>query len=387
MSTKISIVNVNDYESIPDAIVAAIKMIEKDFLFDILNCKNILLKPNLLRATKDACTQPVFVEGVIRYLKEIGVPMESVSIGDSPGQIKISAEKIAKKIGLLEVCEEASIKFINFEHDTPVHDVIEGALRLKDYYVSNPVNECDLLINLPKLKTHGEATITGAIKNYWGIIPGGLKAKYHLLGRNPEQFGEALADNFSWVVKNKQNRLIVYDCVRVMQGTMGPVSGPMKKWDLILVGTDELALDVIALEIGRYKGLKHVPHLRNTFERKLGEGNLDKIEIVGLSLEEARKLVPKFKVPGKTMTRFASFITRSIVYKVTKKIPTLKKKKCIQCGQCFEVCPANAIDFKSGEYPKFLRKACISCLCCMEMCPQQAIITKLRGFSGLFHSY
>jgi uncharacterized protein (DUF362 family)/ferredoxin-like protein FixX len=387
MSTKISIVNINDYESIPDAIVAAIKMIEEDFHFDILNCKNILLKPNLLRATKDACTQPVFVEGVIKYLKEIGVAMENVSIGDSPGQIKISAQQIAKKISLLEVCEKENIKFINFEHDTPVHDVIEGALRLKDYYVSYPVNECDLLINLPKLKTHGEATITGAIKNYWGIIPGGLKAKYHLLGRNPEQFGEALADNFSWVFKNKPNRLIVYDCVRVMQGTMGPVSGPMKKWDLILVGTDDLALDVIALEIGKFKGLKHVPHLKNTFERKLGEGNLDKIEILGLSLEEARDLAPKFKVPGKTMTRFASFITRSIVYKVTKKIPILKKKICIQCGQCFEVCPANAINFKSGEYPKFLKKECISCLCCMEMCPQQAIKTKLRGFGGLFHSY
>jgi len=387
MSTKISIVNINDYENIPDAIVAAIKMIEEDFHFDISNCKNILLKPNLLRATKDACTQPVFVEGVIKYLKEIGVAMENVSIGDSPGQIKISAEQIAKKISLLEVCKKASIKFINFEHDTPVHDVIEGALRLKDYYISNPVNECDLLINLPKLKTHGEATITGAIKNYWGIIPGGLKAKYHLLGRNPVQFGEALADNFSWVVKNKLNRLIVYDLIRVMQGTMGPVSGTMKKWDLILVGTDELALDVIALEIGKFKGLKHVPHLKNIFERRLGEGNLDQIEIVGLSLEEARNLAPKFRVPGKTMTRFASFITRSIVYKVTKKIPILKKKKCVQCGQCFEVCPANAIDFKSGEYPKFLRNVCISCLCCMEMCPQQAIKTKLRGFGGLFHSY
>lgn len=387
MSTKISIVNINDYESIPDAIVAAIKMIEKSFPFDILNFKNILLKPNLLRATKDACTQPVFVEGVLKYLKEIGVAMENVSIGDSPGQIKISADQIAEKIGLLEVCEKASIKFINFEHDTPVHEVIEGALKLKDYYVSNPVYECDLLINLPKLKTHGEATITGAIKNYWGIIPGGLKAKYHLLGRNPEQFGEALADNFSWVVKNKPNRLIVYDCVRVMQGTMGPISGPMKKWDLILIGTDELALDVIALEIGKFKGLKQVPHLKNAYERGLGEGNLDKIEIIGLSLEEARNLTPKFKVPGKTMTRFASFITRNIVYKVTKKIPILKKKICVQCGQCFEVCPANAIEFKSGEYPKILRKACISCLCCMEMCPQQAIRTKLRGFGGLFHLY
>ena len=387
MSTKISIVNINDYENIPDAIVAAIKMIEEDFQFNILNCKNILLKPNLLRATKDACTQPVFVEGVIKYLKEIGVEMENVNIGDSPGQIKISAEQIAKKINLLEVCEKASIKFINFEHDTPVHDVIEGALRLKDYYVSNPVNECDLLINLPKLKTHGEATITGAIKNYWGIIPGGLKAKYHLLGRNPEQFGEALADNFSWVVKNKPNRLIIYDAVKVMEGPMGPISGTMKQWDLILAGTDELALDVVALEIGKFKGLRHVPHLKNAYQRGLGIGDLDDIEILGLSLEEARNLAPKFKVPGKTMTRFASFITRSVVYKVTKKIPKLKKKKCVQCGQCFEVCPANAIDFKSGEYPKFLKKACISCLCCMEMCPQQAIKTKLRGFGGLFHSY
>ncbi|GAI61274.1 unnamed protein product, partial [marine sediment metagenome] len=42
---------------------------------------------------------------------------------------------------------------------------------------------------LPKLKTHVEATITGAIKNYWGIIPGGLKAKYHLLGKNAQNFG------------------------------------------------------------------------------------------------------------------------------------------------------------------------------------------------------
>ncbi len=66
------------------------------------------------------------------------------------------------------------------------------------------------------------------------------------------------------------------------------------------------------------------------------------MENLGLSLEEARNLAPKFKVPGKTMTRFGSFITRNIVYKVTKKIPILKKKVCVQCGQCFEVCPAKA---------------------------------------------
>ncbi|NVM16142.1 MAG: DUF362 domain-containing protein [Candidatus Lokiarchaeota archaeon] len=387
MSTKISIVNAKDYETIPDAIVAAIRLIEKDLNFNLLECKDILLKPNLLRATKDACTQSVFVEGVIKYLKESGVRMENVSIGDSPGQIKISATQIAKKIGLYETCEKAGIRFINFEHDIPVHEKIEDSIRLEDYYVSKAVKDCDLLINLPKLKTHGEATITGAIKNYWGVIPGGLKAKFHLVGRTPDKFGEALADNYSWIVKNKPNRLTIYDCVRVMQGPMGPVSGHMKQWDLILVGTDELALDIVALKIGKYNGRKYVPHLRNASERGLGEFNLENIEILGVSLEEAKKITPKFKVPGRLMTRFASFITRSIVYKVTKKRPILKKELCVQCGQCYEVCPANAINFVSGAYPEFLRRECISCLCCMEMCPQKSIKPKLRGFGGMLHSY
>ena len=387
MSTKISIVNIKNYDSVGDAIKSGITLIVDSLPFEIRECKNILLKPNLLRATKDACTQPVFVEAVLDYLKDIGVENDNISIGDSPGQVKISAKTIAKKIGLYEVCEEAGVKFINFEHDVPVHEEIDGSIRIKEYFVSKPVKNCDLLINLPKLKTHGEATITGAIKNYWGVIPGGLKAKYHLVGRTPDKFGEALVDNYSWIVKNKTNRLTIYDCIKVMQGPMGPVSGTMKQWDLILVGTDELALDIVALEIGKFKGLKYVPHLKNAYKRGLGIGDLENIEILGLSLEEARKSTPKFKVPKRFMTKLASFITRSIVYKVTKKIPTLKKKLCIQCGHCFEVCPANAINYASGEYPKFLRKVCISCLCCMEMCPQEAIEPKLRGFNGLFHSY
>jgi ferredoxin len=85
--------------------------------------------------------------------------------------------------------------------------------------------------------------------------------------------------------------------------------------------------------------------MKNASERGLGEFNLENIEFLGLSLEDAKKLTPKFKVPGRLMTRLASFITRNIVYKVTKKRPILKKKLCVQCGQCFEVCPAKTINF------------------------------------------
>ena len=362
-------------------------MVEDSFTFNISECNNILLKPNLLRATKDACTQPEFVDGVLTYLKEKNVPKEYINIGDSPGQINIFASKIAKKIGIYEIVEREGIKFIDFEREVPVEVKIEGALRFKECYISKPVMDCDLLIDLPRLKTHGEATITGAIKNYWGIIPGGLKAKTHLLGKTADQFGEVLADNYSWVVKNKPNRLIVFDLHTIMQGPMGPVSGRMKKWNLILVGTDELALDMIALEIGKFKGLEYVPHLRNAYERGLGVGRLENIEIVGISLEEAKKLTPKFKVPGKRMTKLATSITGGIVYRVTKRIPKLNKKKCAQCGQCAEICPAKAIEFEKLKCPKFNRDICISCLCCMEICPQNAIKAKSRGFFGLFHKY
>ena len=385
MTTKVGILNVKDFCDIPSAIKAGIELIEDSLPFDILKCHHILIKPNLLRATNDACTQPSFVQGVIDYLKSKGITPERIKIGDSPGQIRTTASTIAKKIGMYEICEKEGISFVDFENFVPTHETIENSTRIKDYYISQPVKECDLLINLPKLKTHGEATITGAIKNYWGIIPGGLKAKYHLLGKNPEQFGDALADNYSWIVKNKPNRLTVYDCVRVMQGTMGPVSGPMKTWNLLLVGTDELALDIVALKIGKYDGVKKVPHLKSAYERGLGIADFKDIEIVGLDLEEARNLAYKFKVPKRSMTRLASFISGKFVYKITKKIPKLRKKLCKKCGQCSEVCPAHAIDFQEDQYPTFLRDICISCLCCMEMCPQQAIQVKARGFFGLFH--
>ncbi len=387
MATKIAIVNVKEYDSIQQAIVAAITLVEDSFNFNILDCKNILLKPNLLRATKDACTQPEFVDGTLTYLKQKNIPKEYINIGDSPGQINTFASKIAQKVGIYDIVEREGIKFIDFEREVPVKVMIEGALRFKECYISKPVIDCDLLIDLPRLKTHGEATITGAIKNYWGIIPGGLKAKTHLLGKTADQFGEVLADNFSWIVKNKPNRLIVYDLHTIMQGPMGPVSGRMKNWNLVLAGTDELAMDTVALEIGKYKGLQYVPHLKNAYERGLGTGDLNEIEIVGIPLEEAKKMTPKFKVPGRRMTKLATSITGGLVYRVTKRIPKLIKKKCAQCGQCAEICPAKAIDFKKNEYPRFNRDVCISCLCCMEMCPQEAIKAKKRGFFGLFHKF
>jgi uncharacterized protein (DUF362 family)/NAD-dependent dihydropyrimidine dehydrogenase PreA subunit len=383
MNTTVSIVNTKDYDSIPKAVFNAIKLLEGKIQFDFTKAKNILLKPNLLTTKKDACTQPAFVEGVLSYLKHIGVAMENISLGDSPGQSEKVGSDVAKEIGIYEICEQYGITLIDFESTVPIQENIHNASRLKTIQVAKAVKDCDILINLPRLKSHVEATMTGALKNYWGIIPGGLKAHYHLFGKTSEQFGEVLADNFSWVVTNKPHRLTVYDLQEIMEGRFGPGGGSMKSWDLVLAGTDELALDVIALEIGKIKS-KSVPHIANAIKRNLGVGNLDNIEILGMNLEEAKKRTPKFKVPGSRFTSFIAYMSGHIGYKIIKKIPDLIKDKCIMCGECAKNCAAKAIEFDVNNYPVFQRKKCISCFCCAELCSENAIKPKTKGFAGLF---
>ncbi|MFX0029961.1 MAG: DUF362 domain-containing protein [Candidatus Hermodarchaeota archaeon] len=383
MPPKISIVNVNDYNGIPNAVVNAIKLIEDDLHFNFAESKRILLKPNLLTTKRDACTQPEFIEGVLLYLKSKGVSMSNVNLGDSPGQSQKVGSDVAKEIGVYDICESSGVNIVDFEKGPPLVERIDDALRLKEIHVTKEVKDCDILINLPRLKSHLEATMTGAIKNYWGIIPGGLKAHYHLFGKNSEQFGEVLADNFSWIVKNKPNRLIVYDLQEIMEGRMGPGGGTMKTWDLILAGTDEVALDLIALEIGKVK-VKNVPHVRNAIERNLGIGNLEDIQIVGMSLEEAKQRTPKFKIPGNLFTSFIGYMTGHIGYKIIKKIPNLIRSKCVKCGECAQNCASEAIEFDKNNYPTFLRKKCISCFCCAELCSESAIKPKSRGIAGLF---
>ncbi|MHA2186130.1 MAG: DUF362 domain-containing protein [Promethearchaeota archaeon] len=383
MSATISIVNTKDYDSIPEAVSNAIKLLEGKFRFEFTEAKNILLKPNLLTTKKDACTQPAFVEGVLSFLKQIGVSMNNIYLGDSPGQSEKVGSDVAKEIGIYDICEKYGINFIDFESAVPIQENIPGASRLKTIRVAKAVKDCDILINLPRLKSHVEATMTGALKNYWGIIPGGLKAHYHLFGKTSEQFGEVLADNYSWVVSNKPHRLTVYDLQEIMEGRFGPGGGSMKSWDLILVGTDELALDVIALEIGKVK-TKSVPHITNAIERNLGVGNLENIEILGMDLEEAKKRTPKFKVPGSSFTSFIAYMSGHIGYKIIKKIPKLIKDKCIMCGECAKNCAAKAIEFDTTNHPVFIRKKCISCFCCAELCSENAIKPKTKGFTGVF---
>ena len=82
------------------------------------------------------------------------------------------------------------------------------------YYISKEVFDYDHVINVPKLKTHSLMTLTGAIKNMYGIVPGGLKKKLH--GELPlsEDFAEIIVD----IYKRRIPSLNIMDAVIGIEG-------------------------------------------------------------------------------------------------------------------------------------------------------------------------
>ena len=121
--------------------------------------------------------------------------------------------------------------------------------------VSRMVLEADVLISLPKFKTHGLTVITGAIKNSYGILPGAQKAKLHQAAGSPDRFHEAVVEVFRLRVPD----LFILDAVVGMEGN-GPASPDLREIGLILASDNAVALDsVMAFMVGCDPGRLRFP--------------------------------------------------------------------------------------------------------------------------------
>ncbi len=141
---------------------------------------------------------------------------------------------------------------------------------LKNVYISKIVDEADVVINLPKFKTHSLTTFTGGIKNLYGVVPDGLRRRFHRDYLRPEDFCQMLVDVYSIT----QPELTIIDGIMAMEGE-GPGSGKMRNLGLILAGKDTTAVDAVA---SRIIGLKPEDVLTTRYagERGLGISDLRK---------------------------------------------------------------------------------------------------------------
>lgn len=325
----------------------------------------VLLKVNLIGPkTPDtaAITHPEFVRAITRILKGLGC---QVWIGDSSGGAIAGIAPTARSLkvsGLEQVAREEGAIIKNFDREGVVEVVPSSGIGDK-MFLAKPMFEADFVINLPKFKTHSAGIYTGAIKNLFGCVPGLRKAEYHRLAPDPRDLGEVLAD----INQAVKVGLHIMDGVAAMQGE-GPTAGTVYPAGKLLMSTDPLALDTVAIAM---LGLdvENIPILDSARTRKLGEFNLKNIEIAGDYDSPPR--LRSFKLPK----RLRNMKPRN--YKILVKVidllkarPRVNLKVCKHCNMCVESCPVQAID---RETKVIDYNHCIECMCCHELCEHKAV--------------
>lgn len=318
-------------------------------------------------------THPVFVEAVLDLLKETGA---AITVGDD---IRASDEDGFRTSGYRAMCERAGVELVNLKQSGFVKVRCNGH-RLETIYLAKAVADADVVINLPKLKTHSLTLLTGGVKNLYGTIPSGLRTRFH--GDHPrlEDFCQVLVDIFA----TAKPMLTIMDGIVAMEGE-GPAGGKPRNLGLILASQDAVALDAAA---GRIIGLDPTEVLttRIAHERGLGVGDLRNIEVVGERIESVS--LPDFSLPasaaGRVVHRLPRFLSQFFVRLLTIR-PRVVTQNCVGCAACQNACPVGAIAVRKGK-AKIDRSICIQCMCCHEVCRYNAIVPTRSRAGRILHA-
>jgi len=370
---KVAVVKADEYKYAEEAVRKSIDLLGGTEKFLKPGWK-VLLKPNLLKgAAPEKCvtTHPSIVRAVITIVREAGC---TPVIGDSPGTG--NSKWHSKKAGFQQVCEEMEVEWVDFENDIIE---VKDKTAFKNLTIASAVMNADAVINLPKVKTHGQIYLTLAVKNMFGIVPGIRKAQWHLSsGKDLENFCKMLVE----ICYIKKPVLNIVDGITAMDGN-GPGSGDPYQLGFIIAGEDPAAVDRTICDILRLKPSK-VPTFKAAESLNLGVTDLSHIDIVGDDYSLAK--VEDFKFTGQYLPGDMSShplvagMIEMMKGGLTSK-PWIDHETCTQCGQCVDHCPAVAMSLQkigSNEKEKVIidYDPCIRCYCCNEICPEGAISVK-----------
>jgi len=336
--------------------------------------RKVLLKPNLLAGKppeKAVTTHPEIVRAVIELLQAAG---GIVSVGDSPGIG--SPENVARKSGILDVIEATGAHFARFETSVKIRP--RGGT-FQELEIAQDILDADIIINLPKLKTHQMMGLTCAVKNMFGAVVGLRKPRLHLqAGTDKSFFALMLLE----LCEQLAPTLNIVDAVIGMEGE-GPGSGTPVQLGTLLAGSNAQAVDTVATEL---VGMQ--PHQVWTQRKALDTDRpytrIAQLELLGTSLEELR--VDNFRPAKTTDVNFGlkgplkNYLRHSITAR-----PVVDPNLCRLCNDCVTHCPPEAMKIENQRL-QIDYDRCIRCFCCQELCPHGALFTR-QGLLLKLHSF
>ncbi|HVN97694.1 MAG TPA: DUF362 domain-containing protein [Syntrophorhabdaceae bacterium] len=317
----------------------------------------VLLKPNLLSAKtpeKAVTTHPAIVRAIAELLKD---HLCHVFVGDSPGYG--SQAKVLGSSGVMNVIRYLGLGIAAFNNNI-IKESLNGISPYRRFLFGQDPQDFDMVVNLPKLKTHTMMGLTLGVKNTFGFIHAYEKAKWHLrAGQDRALFASILIDIHRLVKPS----ITVLDGILGMDGD-GPSSGRPRKLGMLAMSKDAFALDESIENILPLTYPTPTTYLARTH-------NL----IPDYRITGQAPALRDFKMPKTMNTDFnLPTLARRVLKDIFLKKPRLDSKLCKACMICVRVCPAHALLTRpDAKEPIFDYHRCIRCYCCQEMCPEGAV--------------
>ena len=338
------------------------------------------IKANLVAAMRPgaaATTHPSLLAALTRLLRERGA---RVIIGDSPGGLynAASLRNIYRVTGMREAEEAGAELNWNFARREAVFPEAAAA---RSFTYTAWLDECDVLINFCKLKSHGMMGMSAAAKNMFGAIPGTMKPEYHYKYPDLRQFSRMLVDLDTWFAP----ALSLVDGVVGMEGN-GPTAGRPRPMGVLLASDSPHEVDMVCAHI---LGLdrREIPTLQEAIGRGLIPAEMEALELVGDpdefvlrdfdGIRTKNDLLFRSVLPGR-----AGEFCGNALRRILGARPAPERSACVGCGKCAGLCPAGAIEMRDG-LPRIRRGKCIRCFCCQEFCPCGAMKARRTALARL----
>jgi uncharacterized protein (DUF362 family)/Pyruvate/2-oxoacid:ferredoxin oxidoreductase delta subunit len=316
--------------------------------------QNVLVKPNLLsdaEPEKAVTTHPELVRQVVRGLRAAGAV---VRVGDSPAAA-MTLDQVWAKTGLAAVCQAEQAPLVSFESGGTRAASRDGFV----FNVAEAAMNADLIVNLPKVKTHSLTTLTAAVKNFYGLLPGYQKALLHKEYPKPARFCRLLRALYAVLPPS----FSIADGVVGMEGA-GPANGRPVPLRFLAASADAIALD-LALCQALHIAPTRVPYLA---DRATGNWR-DRFAVRG-----ELPAIGALEVPtgsGRLLHLLPEPLLRPVARLVW--VRPHFNQNCVFCGRCVASCPAKALTAPPRQIPRLQPRQCIACCCCHEVCPAHAI--------------
>lgn len=207
--------------------------------------KRVILKPNLVEYHRDKVinTHPHLVAAAIELCRREGAA--EVVVAEGPGHCR-NVEYLVAASGLGDVLRHYKVPFVDLNHDEPVRRLNLGRLTgLSHLYLSQTIATSEVVISLPKLKTHHWAGATLSLKNLFGTLPGVCygwpKNVLHWHG-----IDKSIVD----IALTRTPDLAIVDGILGMEGD-GPLNGTPVQSGVVVMGTDLVAVDATCCRLMR----------------------------------------------------------------------------------------------------------------------------------------